>query len=218
MALIPKEYQCILRICNIIYLYLHFSLFERVSKLVPRRANSENDDSDAGQIYIRNHRTPPLHQIPGTRKVSWKTTMYVVLVLLAGALPITQLLLGHHYVQIDKTHASRFLIANGVVYCYLFILGLFKVSKRCVNPYKCCLTLFFIPLVVAICIGFGLLADFHSWNIAYNEKDYKFCDPFIFIFAYGLNIIDYFIFSGYAITVIINHYCSRAIYCCGEIV
>ena len=102
--------------------------------------------------------------------------------------------------------------------CLLFILGLFKVSKRCVNPYKCCLTLFFIPLVVAICIGFGLLADFHSWNIAYNEKDYKFCDPFIFIFAYGLNIIDYFIFSGYAITAIINHYCSRAIYCCGEIV
>ena len=163
-------------------------------------------------------RTPSLHQTPGTRKITCKTTIYGILVLLAAAAPIMQILLGIHYIKIDKTHASRFLIANSVVYLYLFILGLCKVSKRCVSPYKCCLTLLLLPLLVAICIGFGLLADFHSWNSAYNKTDYKFCDPFIFMFAYILNICNYFIFLVYAIDKIANHYCSREIYCCGEIV
>ena len=36
--------------------------------------------------------------------------------------------------------------------------------------------------------------------------------------AYGLNIIDYIIFLGYAITIVSNYYCSHEIYCCGEIV
>ena len=71
---------------------------------------------------------------------------------------------------------------------------------------------------MAICIGFGLLADFHYWKIAFKENDYKFCDPIIFYMAYGLNIIDYIIFLGYAITIVSNHYCSHEIYCCGEIV
>ena len=103
-----------------------------------------------------------LHHTPGTRRITWQTTIYVVLVLLAAAFPISQLLIGHHYISIDKTHASQFLIANSIVSCYIVVLGLWKVSKRCVGLYKCCLKLFFIPLLVAICIGFGLLADFHS--------------------------------------------------------
>ena len=123
-----------------------------------------------------------------------------------------------HQHRRDKTHASQFLIANSVVSCYIVILGLWKVSKRCVGLYKCCLKLFFIPLLVAICIGFGLLADFHYWKIAFKENDYKFCDPIIFYMAYGLNIIDYIIFLGYAITIVSNYYCSHEIYCCGEIV
>ena len=71
---------------------------------------------------------------------------------------------------------------------------------------------------MAICIGFGLLADFHYWKIAFKENDHKFCDPIIFYMAYGLNIIDYIIFLGYAITIVSNYYCSHEIYCCGEIV
>ena len=74
----------------------------------------------------------------------------------------THCVIGHHYISIDKTHASQFLIANSIVSCYIVVLRLWKVSKRCVGLYKCCLKLFFIPLLVAICIGFGLLADFHS--------------------------------------------------------
>ena len=130
----------------------------------------------------------------------------------------THCVIGHHYISIDKTHASQFLIANSIVSCYIVILRLWKVSKRCVGLYKCCLKLFFIPLLVAICIGFGLLADFHYWKIAFKENDHKFCDPIIFYMAYGLNIIDYIIFLGYAITIVSNYYCSHEIYCCGEIV
>ena len=93
-------------------IYLHFSLFERASKLVS--STRARNDSD-----VRS-----LHHTPGTRRITWQTTLYVVLVLLAAAIPISQLLIGHHYISIDKTHASQFLIANSVVFCYIVILGL----------------------------------------------------------------------------------------------
>ena len=189
---VRNEFHCVIRISNMIY--LHFSLFERASKL----ASSTRARNDSN---VRS-----LHHTPGTRRITWQTTLYVVLVLLAAAIPISQLLIGHHYISIDKTHASQFLIANSVVFCYIVVLGLWKVSKRCIGLYKCCLKLFFIPLLVAICIGFGLLGDYHYWKVAFKENDYKFCDPIIFYMAYGLNIIDYIIFLGYAITIVSNYY------------
>ena len=154
--------------------------------------------------------------------------IYVFLLLVAAALPFTQILMGHHTLPKYKTNASSFLIANGVVHFNLLIRILCKLSKTCINCYKCSLAILIIPEIAALGIGIGLLIDFNSWRHAYTEEDYKYCDPWIFYPAYGLNIGNFIIFTGYLVNAIINHFerglsttpnaASQEIYCCGEIV
>ena len=197
------------------------------------RVSSAANDPEARQKTNLKREALPMfgsRQEPTTsarKSLCEKKGVYIILVLIGAALPITQLLLGNHYIALDKTNASRFLIANAIVYFYLLILGFCKVSKRCVGFYKCCFGIFIIPLVCALGIGIAVFVDSNAWSIAYMKEDYKYCNPVIFTVAYGLNVINYFIFAAYMINRILNHFgqglttstnSSRAIYCCGELV
>ena len=82
----------------------------------------------------------------------------------------TQILMGHHTLPKYKTNASSFLIANGVVHFNLLIRILCKLSKTCINCYKCSLAILIIPEIAALGIGIGLLIDFNSWRHALIQK------------------------------------------------
>ena len=82
------------------------------------RVSSAANDPEARQKTNLKREALPMfgsRQEPTTsarKSLCEKKGVYIILVLIGAALPIAQLLMGNHYIALDKTNAPRFLIGT----------------------------------------------------------------------------------------------------------
>ena len=188
--------------------------------------NVENPTSSRRILQNQNPTTRPMTNErsqfqENPRQISHsKLAIFLILLLFGMSLPIGQIMVGSHYKSNDNSHASIFLMSNGVTYFYVICLAYCKFSKRSCG---CQTGNFFsgiaiLPIFSTFCIGIFLYGDFS--RLSHTEK------PVLpFYFAFVLNFLNYFIATGYMIMIILNYFGlgismtsneRPLFFCCGE--
>ena len=165
-----------------------------------------------------------LENVPNQMDGLKKFMIFLIYVLLV-IMPIGQMISAIEFWHFDKTRVTLFLASNSVFQFVAMGLFILKIKQNISGKTICYIAI--LPIIYILSLGIAIWTDYNCWKSSFGPDEQSYCNSFVFIFGYIMNIINYLCFAIFASMTILRHFglgCTKKptqmqpFFCCQEVI